>query len=114
MGYDLNITRAEPDWENEDTDPITSAEWLNLVATDETLEVQWNDNNELIVTDWTSPDDPLDGAQFDWHHGKISAKYPSKSTYIKMLELAQRLGGRVLGDDGELYLQPGDYTPVKR
>jgi hypothetical protein len=114
MGYDLNITRAEQDWDNEDTNPITAEEWLQVVATDETLKVQGNDNNEYIVTDWASHGDSLVGAQFDWHHGRISAKYPSSATYMKMLELAHRLGGRVLGDDGEIYLQPRDYTPIQR
>jgi hypothetical protein len=109
MGYDLHITRADVDWENEDANPITAEEWLNIVAKDETLTVSWNDENELIVTEWTPIENPNLGRQMDWHHGRVSTKYLPLPAYLKMLELAEQLGGRVLGDDGELFQTINDH-----
>jgi hypothetical protein len=114
MGYELHITRANRGWKNEDKNPITAAEWLSVVEGDETLSVQWNDDNEYIATDWTPIENPSAGRQLDWHHGRISVKYPSMALLIKLLELSNQLGGRVLGGDGELYEQPSDYTPPTR
>jgi hypothetical protein len=111
MGYDLHITRAEENWTNEDMNPITAAEWLKVVASDETLTVNWNDENRLIVTDWTPAECPSKGRQMDWHPGRISMKYPSMSAFLKLLQLSKQLGGRVLGHDGELYETPEDYSP---
>ena len=50
MGYDLHITRAQVDWDD-DQHPINAEEWLNLVANDDTLKVFENDNDEYILTD---------------------------------------------------------------
>lgn len=113
MGYDLHITRAQVDWDD-DQHPINAEEWLNLVANDDTLKVFENDNDEYILTDWTPAEEPHQGHYFTWYHGRISAKYPPKSAFIKMLQLAELLGGRVLGDDGELYQAADDYNPLAR
>jgi hypothetical protein len=111
MGYELHITRAQVDWD-EDQHPIDAEEWLNLVANDDTLKVIQNDNYEYIRTDWTPAEKPHHGDYFAWHHGRISTKYPPKSAFLKMLQLAELLGGRVLGDDGELYKTADDYNPL--
>lgn len=114
MGYELHITRAQVDWVDENDNPITATEWLDLVASDETLTVSLNDDNKYIVTDWSPIENSTYGRQMFWSRGQISMTYPSKPAYLKMLQLSEQLGGRVLGDDGELYTTPDDYHPPNR
>jgi hypothetical protein len=111
MGYELHITRAQVDWDDDDRNPITAEEWLNFVANDDTLTVIENDSYEYIRTDWTPAENPNEGCTFAWAHGRISIKYPPKPAFLKMLQLAEQLGGRVLGDDGELYKIADDHDP---
>ena len=49
------------------------------------------------------PDQAIDGPNF-WHDdGRIYRKNPDDPTLRKMIEIAQKLGARVVGDDDEEY-----------
>ena len=99
MGYDLHITRAEFHATNEGCE-ITADEWMRYVASDLELRRSLN-RGEYFVT-WSGrskyPDPWL-----DWFGGNIYTKNPDKAIVEKMLQIAQRLGARVQGDDGEFY-----------
>ena len=98
MGYDVHITRAEL-WNENDESRIEEDEWLRLVEADPQLEP---DSKNPGYTLWRGPsmyEDPW----FRWTRGNISTKNPDRSIMKKMLELAQLLGARVQGDDGEFY-----------
>lgn len=99
MGYDLYITRAD-DWKENDRAPITAAEWMALVRADPTLTP-----DPLLgpyFVRWTGPsrhDDPW----LDWRDGNVFSKYPDSALLRKMVAVADRLGARVQGEDGEPY-----------
>ena len=58
------------------------------------------DHTEKDVTWW-----------FDWRSGEISVKNPDEPAISKMREIAQKLGARVQGDDGEYYDDGGPHHP---
>jgi hypothetical protein len=111
MGYELHITRSQANWFDDDDCPITADEWLTLAASDDSLRVIENDDNKFIITEWECIDSENDGRPFIWHGGRVSMKYPPRFAFLKMLQLARQLGGRVLGDDGELYESAEDHNP---
>jgi hypothetical protein len=116
MGYDVHITRAN-EWFNSASTPITLEEWLTLVERDpemrhdgfaeattpkgETLRVE---AEGLCV--WTAySGHGVNGnmAWFSWFDGNVSVKNPDSEILQKMRRLAQQLGARVVGDEGEHY-----------
>ena len=112
MGYDFHITRAA-DWTQSEQQPISEAEWRELVDADPTLEVCQEDyyaresngqREQFHPVIWvTHPGRPC-----FWHmDGKITKKYPDDALIDKMIEIAQKLNARVLGDDGEEYTAEG-------
>lgn len=82
MGYDLHITRRE-DWTDETGPEISLEEW-----------------NELVERH--SATDVVRGALY-WERGEVIAKNPDVALVRQMVAMAERLGGRVQGDDGEIY-----------
>ena len=99
MGYELHITRAEFHADNAGHE-ITAKEWLRYVQSDPELRlvpkrgkyfVEWSGRSKY-------PDPWL-----DWFRGCISTKNPDKAIVGKMIQIAQKLGARVQGDDGEFY-----------
>jgi hypothetical protein len=100
MGYDLHIHRVDH-WTDSGDRPITSAEWLAVVAGDPELHLDPANGPYFAV--W-------DGAWFDWDDGRVSTKNPDRPKLAKMLSLAARLGARVQGDDGEFYERPEDIS----
>lgn len=85
MGYDLHITRARS-WVDSESQPITPDEWRAFVASDPRLEI----------------------AGVDLRQGRLVVKNPDEPTIAKMIEVALHLGGRVVGDDGEVYERAGE------
>jgi hypothetical protein len=114
MGYELHITRAENWWESQDT-PIPLADWRALVREDPELE-------ETGVAEASTPEGRLryenqglsvwsahpggERVWFDWRDGCVIVKNPDEPVIAKMISVAERLGARVQGDDGELYPLP--------
>ena len=109
MGYNLYITRAG-DWLDAAENPIHEEEWLALVDDDASLSVNGDDYYErqtpdgqlerLHPVEWSEADD---GNCFWYDGGAIECKNPSEAWIAKMVEIAQRLGARGVGDEGEEY-----------
>lgn len=116
MGYELHIVRQN-DWDDyEENSNISLEEWLAYVQTDYELEltngyqVKIPGSSDLFQNvpgfcNWighsTKKND--DNPWFDYGHGMISTKYPDDETIKKMISIADKLNGKVQGDDGEFY-----------
>ena len=98
MGYDLHITRKEF-WADEDGPSISTEEWNGYVESDKDIE---NDaqNGEY---DFLYINHPVEPIPLWWYGGEVYTKNPDKDTVKKLIEIAQSLGARVLGDDNESY-----------
>ncbi len=116
MGYDLHILRREDYDDFEKDSNISLQEWLAYVDTDSELELtngyqvkipgtQEKTQNVPGFCNWHGhPFKSLDVAPwFDFRRGSISTKYPDDHTIKKMLQIADKLNAKVLGDDGEIY-----------
>ena len=116
MGYDLHITKAE-DWLEASSQPISADELTQLIASDpdlvfsstgfyeRTTEAGGTERIHPIL--WTAH---LEAVPLWFQDGEITAKNPDDFTIVKMLEIAERLHARVLGDDGEIY-EPSSSPP---
>ena len=103
MGYDIHITRAT-DWTEAEAVPITSEEWLAFVEADPELRLAgYNGRYFALWTGKSSYPDPW----FDWARGRVNTKSPDPPLIQKAIQIADQLGARVLGDDGERYLPDG-------
>jgi hypothetical protein len=109
MGYDVFITKAVNTIEMADN-PIPYAEWMEVVASDSTLELSstcWYERRRedgslerLYDVLWLAhPDTP----PLLWMDGAVQIKNPDKVTIEKMIEIAGRLDARVLGEEEEEY-----------
>ena len=109
MGYDLHITKAE-DWVDSSVSPISQEAWYELVESDPELVVSddsYYDRSgkggsleRIYATQWVASSDEV---VFWFQDGEVVAKNPDDDTIIKMLDMAEGLGARVQGDDGEIY-----------
>ncbi len=99
MGYDLHITRRK-DWVDQGDD-IAFDEFVADVRSDPefTHPGQMGDD----FADWRSPKSG-DGPWLCWDDGQVYAKNPEPEFIDKMVGVAKRLGAKVQGDDGEVYL----------
>ena len=102
MGYELHITRAKS-WDDNSDHQITREEWLSLLSTDAELKV-WEVSGPYFATFADAPD-PLYSPTpwLNWIDGNIDSKYPTSRLVKKMISLAEKLGAKVQGDDGEIY-----------
>jgi hypothetical protein len=115
MGYELHITRAQH-WTESESHPITLDEWLRYVASDPEMrldnfaeakvgdDILRYENDGLAV--WVAySGHGLGGnmAWFDHRREEIIVKNPDREIIGKMQQVAQALGARVMGDEGELY-----------
>ncbi len=105
MGYELHITRAA-NWAENQGDYIHADVWLSLVEAD--AELTLNIRNGPYFAMWSGPSDH-EQPWFDWSGGNIYAKYPDQKMLGKMLQIANRVGAKVQGDDGELYESMDDH-----
>lgn len=104
MGYDIHITRAQ-EWSDTDASRgITAAEWLEYVKSDPQLRLAGH--NGPCFTLWLGESRNAD-PWFDWSAGDLYTKNPDPPVIAKAIEIAQALGARVQGDDGEIYLPGG-------
>jgi hypothetical protein len=99
MGYDLHITRKKLHFDEEGP-TITLDEWLAYVASDPELRLAPGYGKHAVLMSVPSkyPDPWL-----DWFDGDIYTKNPDGPILVKMLKIASALGGKVQGDDGEIY-----------
>jgi hypothetical protein len=90
MGYELHITRKAA-WFDEGGPVVTLDEWDKLAAGDPDL---LSEN--------------FQGRFYSDSSGNIVAKNPEKPVRAKMYQMAQRLGAKLQGDEGELYGPDGE------
>jgi len=119
MGYDLHITRKD-DWCDEGSD-ITAEEWLAVVAVDPELLPDGALKGDApgpgggppaqrpnTAVFWCKPGDD-DSSIYLWlDGGNVTAKNPDLDTVRKMWRIAELLGARLQGDDGEIYGATGE------
>jgi hypothetical protein len=98
MGYDVYITRRK-EWNDTFGDEIGPEEWMALVDDDEQLEPVRS------AGPWAARS--LAGTLIEWTDGSVAARDPEDDEVELLLELAERLGARVQGEDGEIYLAGG-------
>src|SRR5262249_40167098 len=102
MGYDLHITRAETWFENEGHETQWS-EWHALIEDDPELRLAGYNGPHFALWSGHSEDDE---AWLDWSVGNTFTKNPDEHLLAKMLQIADRLGANLQGDDGEPYTEP--------
>jgi hypothetical protein len=63
-----------------------------------------------VWTAWSHHGEHGDMAWFHHHHDNVAVKNPDREIRRKMWRLAERLGAKVQGDDGEYYDRFGNPT----
>lgn len=104
MGYAVYITRASSHAEGSRT-PIDRDEWRALIAEDPELEVP-----DPAVPDFARfrGASRLKDPWIDLEDGNVYTNSPDEAIFRKLIALAERLGARVQGEDGEEYRLEGD------
>lgn len=121
MGYDVHITRAE-EWFDSEQMPITLDEWLACVRDDPELRLEGAARASIAggqmlemelpgLAVWTawSQHVELDALVYLWHSdGCVDCRGIDREVTAKLYRIAQNLGARVVGDDGEEYGPDGE------
>ncbi|MEW6349233.1 MAG: hypothetical protein AB1646_09235 [Thermodesulfobacteriota bacterium] len=124
MGYDLHITRAK-DWTESLDHPISLEEWESHVARDHDMSltgfaeadigdgesIRYENEGLAVWTAYSGHGKEGNMAWFDFHDGRIVVKNPDEEIIGKMIAIAEALGARVQGDDGEVYSLRGFPEP---
>jgi hypothetical protein len=106
MGYDLHVVRTE-DWLDASQNPIGLDEVQAAVAVDSELSLDADQfvamsdakgrTHRYPIVSWRGR--PI----FWWYQDQLISSSPTEAVVGKLLQIAERLGARVIGDDGELY-----------
>ena len=119
MGYDLHITRKD-DWSDDDENrEIALPEWLAYIEADPDLvlsdayriKVLRSETESQVAPgycDWTAHPSK-EAWWFAYSSGCIETKNPDEDVIKKMLSIAEALGAKVQGDDGEIYTLSSSY-----
>ncbi|MBB3225550.1 hypothetical protein FHW69_000140 [Luteibacter sp. Sphag1AF] len=113
MGYDVHITR-KAEWFDEHGPSISMDEWKAYIASDPDMrldgfaEAVLSNGSVLRVRDeglavWTAYSVTENTAWIGTGCGEIVVKNPDVEILRKMFDIAQALGARVIGDEGEEY-----------
>lgn len=118
MGYDLRITRSADESASEAA-PVTLDEWRSYVASDAEMSltgfaevtnpmtgesIRVDDEGLAVWADYSGDDPGGNRAWFSYRdRGEIVVKSPDDEIIAKMRQIAQRLGARVVGEEGEEY-----------
>ncbi len=102
VGYDIHITRHE-EWGNADTGPqITKEEFKEAVLNDPRFRADSELGPDFAV--FTGGPRGVGSPWIQWSHdGNLLSKSPPPELVRAMVEIAERLEARVVGDDGEEY-----------
>jgi hypothetical protein len=98
MGYAVYITRARHYLEGPQA-PIPQEDWRAVIENDPGLAA---DRNRPDLARWAGPA-TVENPSIDWANGNLFSRDPDHSVIRKLIDVAGLLGGRVQGDDGELY-----------
>ena len=121
MGYEIHITR-KAEWFDEDGPDITLDDWKNYISSDSEMRLDGyaeaiTANGEILrmehdgIAVWTAYSGHGIDGNMAWLYpasGGIVAKNPDQEILAKMFGIAQTLGARVLGDEGEEYGADGN------
>jgi hypothetical protein len=101
MSYYVTITRKKY-WPMPDGPVITADEWLSYVATDPQLKPISGSNTHRVNVDIPPG---YSSRELSWSSlsGCILTNKPDAGMLAKMLQIASALGGKVQGEDGEIY-----------
>jgi len=106
MGYDLHVVLTDQ-WTDSESRPITKADIDRLIASDS--ELSWSKTEYVEMTE---PDGSVaryflinwrGTPTFWWYRSEIICKNPDEAQVLKLVAIAEALGARVVGDDGERY-----------
>lgn len=113
MGYDIFITRAEDPYDRAG-ERITETEWRAVAEADSELRYALEDFSVRTVNGVEETSHPWvyeghsDKPGLWFMDGVITVKSPDDVTTSKLHALAQQLGARVVGQDGEEYGADGN------
>lgn len=115
MGYDVHITRTA-EWTDSESDPITLEQWQAYIASDPEMRadgfaeaatpsgtLRYENPGLAVWTAWSEHGRDGNFAWFDLESGRVTVKNPDDAILLKMCAVADRLGARVQGDEGEHY-----------
>jgi len=112
MGYDLSIIR----YKGEEPVEIAFKEWEDYAAGDEELE-QSNITDDGMYWEWNAHSEhnyPSAGRPWlNYSNGRIYSKNPDSEMVVKMVQIAEVLGAKVQGQDGEFYDEYGVINEVQ-
>ena len=125
MGYDVHITRREH-WADDEQPAIAIGEWLALVGNSQEWDVAnvaevsgeqsalvYENEGLAVWLAWSGHEESGSKAWFYFRDGNIVVKNPDKEILAKMLELAELLGARVQGEEGEFFDDSEQLNPVQ-
>lgn len=109
MGYEVHVVRRK-DFENyEEESNITMEEWKHLVESSPELTWEQFDGDtkplDYKYCYWLAhpEQDDTNRPWFDYYGGSINTKWTDPPCMKLLLRIAEQLGGRLEGDDGEVY-----------
>ncbi|MDP4146825.1 MAG: hypothetical protein Q8936_20515 [Bacillota bacterium] len=115
MSYSIHIIKSQYPWEAKDN-PITLEEWTKLVEIDPEMKMKCEfeginpRTREKIIIKlentavWMHEcEATIYEVPFTYNRGKISVSDSDEYVIKKMKEIATKLSGRVVGDEGEEY-----------
>ena len=106
MGYDIHITRAV-DWTENAGQEISAEEWLEIVNNDQELTPDPDNGSYSAI--WAA-DIEAPVTWLDWANGNIYTTNPGRAILSKMLQIAQQLGAKVQGDNGEMVNDDSEWS----
>jgi hypothetical protein len=99
MGYSVYIIKSDHPVRSKQN-PITSAEWTQVVKSDPELEFEGRGFRTALMSD--AQGDEVGRLVFQ--NGRIISKSPNDLTIEKMKVIAARLSAKVQGDDGTVFI----------
>ena len=102
LGYELHIIRSDG-WTTASDAPIEYNEWIAFARADDQLV----EAGVLSLRDTKPSEQPVfsfrDGPSIHWWRGQLVVSGADDTNVGLLLAIAQTLGARVQGDDGEFY-----------
>ena len=106
MPYDLHVVRTEL-WTDAANKPITWDEVNGLIASDPDLQWSASDYVDMKLGDTTTRYYMICWRElpcFWWYRDQITCANPEEAQTLKLIDIANKLGAHVVGDDDERYV----------